>query len=84
MEIGKIAGIIDRMRDNDSIINKRMLEKEEALKELARVQQRLASLEQDILRLNLEQRRLDVELRPLLADYLQRGLGPEAGDDVLA
>ncbi|MCR4442784.1 MAG: hypothetical protein QHH10_10915 [Peptococcaceae bacterium] len=84
MEIGKIAEIIDRMRDNNSIINKRMLEKEDVLKELARVQQKLASLEQDILRLNLEQQRLDVEIRPLMADYLQSNVWQDAGDDVLA
>lgn len=84
MNLTAIIQIISRMSELKEQEKIRIKEAEETLQELARLQKRLASLEQDISELRREYHHADEELRPNMAEYLKYRREETEPDEILA
>lgn len=84
MDISRISLIIQQM--NEIIVNQNTTQKEltAAMQELAGIQKRIASLEQDLLNSEKEYSFLDERLRPEIAVYLKNKHEPYNHDRILA
>jgi len=83
MSFALIASAFQAMQELRSQENQKKEELEQAFLELAVVQKRIASLQQDLSGLKSEFLRLDGEIRPKMAAYLKAGLPPQESEEFL-